>query len=94
MIRGVISHVLATLGIRWSAEQGWLPVLGLLFGGLLVFAAIAWVIGKLTAREAYEDGGVTMVRGGCLAIPIIGCGLIFVAAVLWAWRYLFGSGYY
>jgi len=80
------------LGMRWTIEQGWTPIL--ITGGalLLGFFTVAWIVGRLTGPPAAYDGDNSVyVRGGCLTVLIGGGGLIFIAAVVWAWRYLFGG---
>lgn len=93
-MRQILTHLLGVLGLKWSIHEGWWPIIVMVAVAIAVYVAVAWVVGKITAQDPYESEGALMLRGGCLAIPAIGLGLIFVAAVLWAWRYLFGSGYY
>ncbi len=73
-----------------DADMGAVALVAVLI--VLGFLGVAWVVGKATQHPdhyAIEDDTTLLVRGGCFSIVLGGVGLIFVAAVTWAWRYLF-----
>lgn len=66
-------------------------VLATIIFGILGFIFVAWVLGNATKHpdDMGYDETALFIRGGCLAVVLGGLGLIFVAGVIWAWRYLF-----
>ena len=86
---GLLAKLLAVFGLRSSVLDGWWPVLVLAVGGVVLFVGVAWLLGKITSTDPYESPGTMIVRA-CLGFLYVGGALIFIAALLWAWSYLFG----
>jgi hypothetical protein len=77
---GALSNLLGHDGI--NAVAG-------LFLAALVFAIVTREIGRFTGANRASDGEMIL-RGSYVLIVYGGAALIFVAAVAWAWRSLFG----
>ena len=60
--------------------------------GIFGLGFLAWFLGRagMHPNDVSEDEGTTIIRGGCMLVVLGGFGLIFIAAVVWAWRFLFG----
>jgi len=59
---------------------------------IVVVIGLVWFFAKITAEPPnyWVDRPEDYIRGGCLLILVAAGGLVAVAAVLWAWRFLFG----
>lgn len=69
------------------------PILFGAMGGFFLLVFLVWFFAKITASppDYWADQPLDYVRGGCVLIVVAAIGLVALAAVVWAWRYLFGG---
>jgi hypothetical protein len=96
-VRELLEKALRSVGLHgpadWFQSMSEPTVLATVAVIFFVIAGSVWGVGKITQhpdRFAIENELEVAARGGCLILILGGLGLIFMAGVTWAWRYLIG----